>query len=243
MKTKNPIPNMLTLANLLAGILSIYIGMMGDLKLAAYLIFISAILDFMDGFAARMMNAYSDLGKQLDSLADMVSFGVAPGFIIFNMIRISHGQPGNTGTSDTLIPFIGFMIPLFGALRLAKFNIDDSQKDSFLGMPIPAAAILIASFPLIKESLYQDRGLMYMIITNTYFLLGSSVIISLLMILPLPMFAFKFKSFSWGVNKIKYSFILVSIVLLIWLQFMAIPIIIALYILLSLVFYLTDMQS
>ena len=243
MKTKNPIPNMITLANLFAGILSIYFGMLGDLKLAAYLIFISALLDFMDGFAARLMNAYSDLGKQLDSLADMVSFGVAPGFILFNMMSISHGQPGNTGTSDTLIPFIGFMVPLFGALRLAKFNIDDSQEDSFIGMPIPAAAILIASFPLIRESLYQDRGLMYMVFTNTYFLIGSSVIISLLMVLPLPMFAFKFKSYGWKVNKIKYSFLIISLILLISFQFIAIPIIISLYVLLSLVFYLTDMQS
>jgi len=239
---KKHIPNMLTLVNLLAGILSIYIGMLGDLKVAAYLIFIAAILDFMDGFAARMLNAYSDIGKQLDSLADLVSFGVAPGFILLNMISISHGQPGTTGTSGTILPFIAFMIPLFAALRLAKFNIDENQENSFLGLPTPAVAILVASLPLIKSYLYQDRGLFYMIITNTYFLTGIAVITSLLMVIPLPMFAFKFKSYGWAENKVKYSFLLLSLVLIIWLQFVAIPLIIALYLLLSLVFYLADIQ-
>lgn len=239
---KKHIPNMLTLANLLAGILSIYIGMQGDLKVAAYLIFIAAILDFLDGFTARMLNAFSDLGKQLDSLADMVSFGVAPGFILFSMISMSHGQPGNTGENGTILPFIGFMVPLFGALRLAKFNIDENQENTFIGMPIPAVAILIASFPLIKDYLYHERGLLYMVITNTYFLTGMAVIVSLLMVIPLPMFAFKFKSYKWSENKIKFSFLLVSLILLIWLQFLAIPIIIALYFLLSLVFYLIDIQ-
>lgn len=239
---KKHIPNMLTLANLLVGILSIYIGMQGDLKVAAYLIFIAAILDFSDGFAARMLNAYSDIGKQLDSLADLVSFGVAPGFILVNMISISHGQPSITSTGSTILPFIGFMIPLFAALRLAKFNIDENQENSFLGMPTPAVAILVASLPLIKNFLYHDRGLFYMVITNTYFLTGIAVITSLLMVIPLPMFAFKFKSYGWAENKVKYSFLLLSLILLIWLQFMAIPLIIALYFLLSLVFYLTDIQ-
>lgn len=243
MNIKNHIPNLLTLTNMLAGILSIYIGMQGDLVLAAYLILIGAILDFSDGFAARLLNAHSEIGKQLDSLADLVTFGVAPGFILFNMLSISHGQPGNSTDTGTLLPFMGFMVPLFGALRLAKFNIDENQQTSFLGMPTPAVAILIASFPLIKNYLYQDRGLYYMVITNTYFLLGVAVIASLLMVLPLPMFAFKFKSYAWKKNEIKYSFLLVSIVLLIWLQVLAIPIIIALYILLSIVVYLTDIQS
>lgn len=242
MKIKNYIPNTLTLANLLSGILSIYFAMQGDLKLAAYLIFIGAIFDFSDGFAARLLKAYSEMGKQLDSLADMVTFGVAPGFILFNMINISHGQPGNTADHGTILPFIGFMVPLFAALRLAKFNIDENQETSFIGMPTPAVAILIASFPLIKDYLYHDRGLIYMIITNTYFLLGIAIISSLLMVVHLPMFAFKFKSYGWSQNMIKYSFLIISLILLISFKFIAIPIIIALYILLSLVFYLTDIQ-
>ncbi len=242
MNIKNHIPNMLTLANMLAGILSIYIGMQGDLVLAAYLILLGAILDFSDGFAARLLNAHSEIGKQLDSLADLISFGVAPGFILFNMISISHGQPGNSADSGTIMPFLGFMIPLFAALRLAKFNIDENQQSSFLGLPTPATAILIASFPLIKNLLYEDRGLFYMVITNTYFLSGMAIITSFLMIIPIPMMAFKFKTYGWKDNQIKYSFLLISLILIVWLQFVAIPLIIALYILLSLVLYLIDIQ-
>lgn len=243
MKITGIIPNTITLLNMLAGILSIYIGMTGDLVLAAYLIFIAAILDFMDGFSARMLNAYSDLGKQLDSLADLVSFGLAPGFILFNMINISHGQPGNTSSSMTIIPFIAFMVPLFSALRLAKFNIDENQQTSFLGMPTPAVAILIASFPLIKSELFHDRGLYYMIITNTYFLLAMAIIMSLLMVIPLPMFAFKFKNYGWANNKVKYVFLIISLIGIIIFKSIAIPVIIALYFLLSLVFYLADIQD
>lgn len=240
---KSIIPNTITLLNMLAGILSIYIGMTGDLVLAAYLIFIAAILDFMDGFSARMLNAYSELGKQLDSLADLVSFGLAPGFILFGMINISHGQPGNTATGMTIIPFFAFMIPLFSALRLAKFNIDENQQTSFIGMPTPAVAILIASFPLIKDFLFHDRGLYYMIITNTYFLLAMAIIMSLLMVIPLPMFAFKFKNYGWKDNKVKYVFLLISLIGIIIFKAIAIPVIIALYFLLSLVFYLADIQD
>ena len=240
---KNSIPNMLTLANMLAGILSIMVGMQGDLVLASYLILIGAGFDFMDGFAARMLKAYSELGKQLDSLSDLVTFGVAPGFILFNMINLSHGQPGNSSSGGTLLPYLGFMIPLFAGLRLAKFNIDENQETSFVGIPTPAVAILVASFPLIKDMLYVDKGLIYMLITNTYFLTGVAVIMSLLMVLPLPMFAFKFKSYGWKDNNIKYSFILISLILLIWINFLAIPLIIALYIFLSIIFYLTDIQS
>lgn len=243
MNIKSIIPNTITLLNMLAGILSIYIAMTGDLVLAAYLIFIAAILDFMDGFSARMLNAYSDLGKQLDSLADLVSFGLAPGFILFSMINISHGQPGNTSSSMTIIPFIAFLIPLFSALRLAKFNIDETQQTSFLGMPTPAVAILIASFPLIKSFLFHDRGLYYMIITNTYFLLAIAIVMSLLMVIPLPMFAFKFKNYGWADNKVKYVFLLISIIGIIIFKSIAIPVIIALYFLLSLVFYLADIQD
>jgi len=241
MNIKNHIPNLLTLCNMLAGILSIYIGMQGDLVLASYLILIGAIFDFSDGFAARLLNAYSEMGKQLDSLADLITFGVAPGFIVFSLI--SQSIETNSLDFAYILPFLGFMIPLFGALRLAKFNIDENQQTSFLGMPTPAVAILIASFPLIKDYLYQDQGFVYSIITNTYFLLGVAIATSLLMVIPLPMFAFKFKTYAVAENKLKYSFLLVSLVLLLWLQFVAIPIIIALYILLSIIVYLKDLQS
>jgi len=243
MNIKNSIPNLLTLSNMLAGILSIYIGMTGDLALAAYLIFIAAIFDFLDGFAARLLNASSELGAQLDSLSDVVSFGVAPGFILFKMISESHGLPGSGSTLGTVLPFMGFMVPLFAALRLAKFNVDENQQTSFLGVPTPAVAILIASFPIIRASLFDGQGLFYQVITDSYFLLGITFIVSMLMVLPLPMMAFKFKTFGWKENIIKYSFILVSLILVLMLKFVAIPLIISLYLLLSLVIYLTDIQT
>lgn len=243
MKVKAYIPNLLTLTNMTAGILSVYFSMTGKLSLAAQLILIAAVFDFLDGFAARMLNAYSEIGKQLDSLADLISFGLAPGFILFNMINISHGKPGVTAEETGLMPFIAFIIPLFSALRLAKFNIDDSQTTSFSGMPTPAMAILIASYPLIRELLYADRGLFYMVFTNSYFLSSNAIILSLLMVIPLPMFAFKFKNYSWTDNKVKYVFLLFSIILLLSIQWIAIPLIIASYILLSLIFYLADIQS
>ncbi len=243
MNIKDHIPNTLTLTNMLAGILSIYMAMKGDLVTASYLIFIAAVFDFLDGFAARLLNAYSEIGAQLDSLADLVSFGLAPGFILFNMINISHGQPGNTASSTTFMPFLGFIIPLFAALRLAKFNIDDKQQNSFLGIPTPAVAILIASYPLIKSYLYHDRGLYYMIVTNTYFLTATAFAMSFLMVVPLPMFAFKFKNYGWRDNKVKYVFLAFSLILILIFKSVAIPVIIAFYLLLSLVFYLTDIQS
>ncbi len=243
MNIKNSVPNLLTLSNMLAGILSIYVGMTGDLPLAAYLIFIAAMLDFLDGFAARLLNASSEIGAQLDSLSDMVSFGVAPGFIMFKMIIDSHGLPGSGSTLGTILPFMGFMVPLFAALRLAKFNVDENQQTSFLGMPTPGVAILIASFPIIRGYLYDGQGLFYQVITDSYFLLGITVVVSVLMVLPLPMMAFKFKTFGWKENIIKYSFILISILLIMMLKFVAIPLIICLYLLLSLVIYLTDIQT
>ena len=144
MRIKNHIPNAITLLNLLSGIFSIYFGMEGNLLFSAYCIFIAAVFDFFDGFAARLLHAKSDIGEQLDSLADVVSFGVAPGFIMFHMIKLSLGLD-----FESSLPFFGFIIPLFSALRLAKFNVDENQTDSFIGIPTPAVALLIASFPLI----------------------------------------------------------------------------------------------
>ncbi|MFK5854868.1 MAG: CDP-diacylglycerol--serine O-phosphatidyltransferase [Bacteroidota bacterium] len=239
---KNHIPNTITLFNMLSGILSIYSAMSGYLDLAAYLIFIAAGFDFLDGFAARLLNAKSEIGAQLDSLADVVSFGVAPGFILFQMISISHGQPTTLGGDFNIIPFIAFIVPAFGALRLAKFNVDDEQTTSFKGLPIPALGILIASFPLIKTYLYEDRELFYMIITNTYFLLMVAVVGSLLMVSNLPMFALKFEGFGWKKNMTKYLFLIISVLLIIFLQIVAVPFIILFYLFFSLVIHLVDIQ-
>jgi CDP-diacylglycerol---serine O-phosphatidyltransferase len=240
---KNHIPNIITLFNLLSGVLSIYALMNGNADLAAYLIFIAAGFDFLDGFAARLLNAKTEIGAELDSLADVVSFGVAPGFILFHMLAISHGQPGHTSESFNLIPFIAFIVPAFGALRLAMFNVDTEQTNSFKGLPIPAMATLIASLPLIRTFLYNDRGLFYMIITNTYFLLTVAIVGSLLMVSRFPMFALKFNGFGLKKNMTKYIFLAASLLMLVFLQIVAIPFIILFYLFMSLVIYLVDIQS
>lgn len=239
---KNNIPNIITLFNMLSGVLSIYAAMSGYLDLAAYLIFIAGIFDFFDGLAARLLDARSKFGAELDSLADVVSFGVAPGFILFQMISISHGQPTNLEGEFNIMPFIAFVVPAFSALRLAKFNIDEEQSNSFLGMPTPALAILIASLPLIRSDLYEDREFFYMIITNTYFLLTVAIFGSLLMVSRFPMFSLKFNGFGWKENMTKYFFLGVSLILLLFLQIVAIPFIILLYLFISLVIFLVDIQ-
>ena len=227
---------------MLSGILSIYAAMSGYLDLAAYLIFIAGVFDFFDGLAARLLNAKSEFGGELDSLADVVSFGVAPGFILFQMINLSHGQPTRIRGEFNILPFIAFVVPAFAALRLAKFNIDQEQSNSFLGLPTPALAILIASLPLIRIDLSEDYGFFYMIITNTYFLLAIAIFGSLLMVSRFPMFSLKFNGLDWKNNMTKYIFLGVSLILFLFLQIIAIPFIILFYLFLSLIIFLVDMQ-
>lgn len=242
MSLKKHIPNFITLLNLLAGCMSILYFSEGKISEAAYAIFAAAVFDFFDGFSARMLKAYSKIGGELDSLADVVSFGVAPGFIIYYMIMHSHGrQPFYLGTID-ILPLAAFLVPMFAALRLAKFNVDTRQSSSFLGLPTPAAGLMIASLPLIKAQLYEGQSLFYMVVTNTYFYLACVFLLSLLMVLELPLFALKFKSYAFKGNEIRYIFVAGSLLLLIFFQFVAIPFIVALYIFLSLVVFLADLS-
>jgi CDP-diacylglycerol--serine O-phosphatidyltransferase len=243
MKIKNHIPNFITLMNLFSGCLSILFFAQGNLKMAGWMIFIAAVFDFFDGFFARILKAYSKIGAELDSLADVVSFGVAPGFIIYQLIIESHGRPSLMLFETDIIPFIAFIVPLFAALRLAKFNVDERQTTSFIGLPSPAAGLLIASLPLVKAQLYDGQSLFYMVVTNTYFYIGIAIVMSLLMVAELPLFAMKFKSFIVKGNEIRYLFILISLILLVTLQFVAIPFIVLTYLFLSLVVFLTDIQS
>lgn len=243
MRLKNFVPNTITLFNLLSGIISIYCAMTGQLDMAAWLIFAAAVFDFFDGMAARLLHAKSLIGEQLDSLADVVSFGVAPGFILFQMLQMSHGQPMHTTDDFSILPFLAFIVPAFGALRLARFNAENVQSDHFIGLPIPATGIFIASLPLIRTALYDERELFYMMITNTYFLLATGILLSFLMVSRFPMFGLKFKNFSFRDNLIKYFFLGSSLLLLLFLQIVAIPFIIMLYLFLSLILYLTEIQS
>lgn len=235
------IPNIMTLGNLLCGCLGIVFVFEGNLLWASYLIFIAGILDFLDGFVARLLKQHSEIGKQLDSLADMVTFGVLPAFIVAKLIQLSTTQNSvladfvpSTLLSQTHLPtlaYIGFTLALFSCLRLAKFNIDTRQSDSFIGVPTPANAFVVAAFPLILEFNPEYKFL----ILNSAFLISYTLIMSYLLISEIPLFALKFKNFSWASNQIKYMFLILSIILLVALQFVAIPLIIFLYIILSVI--------
>jgi len=234
---KRYIPNFITSLNLLSGCLSIVLAFEGYLLLAVYMIFLSAIFDFFDGMSARLLKVYSEVGKQLDSLADVVSFGVAPSVIVFsmmkNMIFGSSILPPLESISFINFLFLisPFLIAVFSGLRLAKFNIDTRQSDSFIGLPTPANALFFVSLYII--TLVSDNNLINHLIQNKVFLLVLIIIFSLLLIAEFPMFSLKFKNLGLRGNKIRFIFIGLSAVLLILLQSIAVPVIIILYIILS----------
>ena len=238
-KIRQNIPNAITCGNLLCGCLAIVQAFEGDLVLAAYLVGIAAVLDFFDGFAARMLKVSSPIGKDLDSLADMVTFGVVPGILLFKMVDLSILANENFNNYIPHLRYLAFIIPVFSAIRLAKFNNDARQIESFIGLSTPANAILICSFPLIIESLNNTQSFLmfnpYSLIFTPYNLLITAFVLSFLLIAPLPLFSLKFKSFGWKGNEIRFLFLLLSLILLITLQFVGIPLIIVLYVLMSIV--------
>jgi CDP-diacylglycerol--serine O-phosphatidyltransferase len=239
------VANIITLGNLLCGILAIFSIFAGNMITAAYLVLLAAVLDFFDGFAARILKQPSEIGKQLDSLADIVSFGLVPGVAMYHLINRFELS---AGAHDSLLPFVALVIPLFSALRLAKFNVDTRQSDSFIGVPTPANAMLLLSIPLVMEftlgigsmsdlnlqdckidRLVEEIGIL------PYILAGLCVVMSLLLIAELPLFALKFKSFGWKGNEIRFTFLGISLAMIALLQVAAIPLIIIVYILLSFV--------
>lgn len=219
---KKNIPNFLTLGNLLAGCIGIDQAYMGKLENAAFLIGIGALFDFADGLAARMLKTSSPLGKELDSLADMVTFGVLPAVIL---LKLAYNGP-----EPITATYLVFMLPLFAAWRLAKFNIDTRQTDSFLGLPTPAVAIFVASLPFIR-SLNPEVARLFINIPG---ILGTVVVLSLLMVIEIPLFSLKFKKWTWAGNQLRYSFLLIAIALLAFFQQLAIPMVILLYVVMSL---------
>lgn len=218
------VANTITLCNLLCGCLGIMAVLVDkDLERGGLYIGIALILDFFDGFVARLLKENSELGKQLDSLADVVSFGVLPGFILYQIISTSSFFPENTA-------YLSLLIPFFSALRLAKFNIDTRQSMSFIGVPTPANAMVIAVFPYLMSE-YTD------LLTNTWFLVIYIFVFSYLLISELPLPALKFKNFSWSDNKFIYTLLSVSLALLLVLKLSAVPIIIFGYILYSIIVF------
>ena len=235
MNIKKHIPNAITCGNLFCGCLAIVAAFKGNLVMTAYLVGIAAVLDFFDGFVARLLKVGGELGKQLDSLADMVTFGVVPGVVMYQMITFSLNAHHINAIDNNLkyLPYLGFLITIFSCIRLAKFNIDTRQTNSFIGVPTPANTILICSFPLINK--FQEIYPFFLLTENLWIFIGITILMSYLLIAELPLFAMKFKNFGWPDNKIRYSFLIISVILLILFQFIAIPFIIFLYIVLSII--------
>lgn len=199
----------------------IYFVLEGYLFYGAYFIFAAAILDFLDGFVARLLNAYSEIGKQLDSLADLVSFGVLPAFIIFTLLQSIY--------PDSYLPFLSFFIGIQSAIRLAKFNIDTRQSDRFIGVPTPANALLISTLPFMAQKFLWVEALM----NNGLFLLAFSFAFALLLTAELPLIALKFNNFTMKDNKYRYLTILISLVCFVTMGIAGVPLAIISYIGLS----------
>ncbi|MEK6481113.1 CDP-diacylglycerol--serine O-phosphatidyltransferase [Catalinimonas sp. 4WD22] len=215
------IPNFLTICNLLSGCIGIVLIADGDLHGGAYMIWLAAIFDFFDGLSARAFSAHSSIGGELDSLSDMVSFGVLPSFILYALLE--EILPENYG----YLAYIAFSIAAFSAIRLAIFNIDTRQKSSFIGLPTPASALLISALPLSSIPIVEQ------LMNNYIFLIILVIVDSYLLVASIELMAFKFDGFGWKKNKFKYSFMLISLVLVIVLNTIAIPLVIILYIIFS----------
>jgi len=240
------IPNFITSLNLLAGALSIVLAFEGFPLYSAYLIFIAAIFDFLDGFLARALNAYSDMGKELDSLADLISFGMAPAAIVFNLMKSTFFMTKDLcdfdplpETSTLIFLSIPLLIPVFSGLRLAKFNVDTRQTSEFIGLPTPANAIFWASLPIIalNSPMYLNNIIGRMDYVP-YALAAGVIFMSLLLVSELPMFSLKFKSFNFKDNLVKYIFLILSLALLIYDGFKSITTIIILYIVISVLLWI-----
>ena len=232
---KKNIPNLITIANLTCGVFAITFSFQGNLINASIMIFLVAFLDFLDGVFARILNATKEFGKQLDSMADMVTFGVAPGFLFFhfifyldNDIIFRHSMQNSNFFSPASL---AFLIPIFSAYRLANFNIDNKQKHSFIGLPTPALAIFIASIPHIdfnKFPMFTDIKLLIII----------AIIMPFLLISRIPLFSLKFNTHNEiksRLNIIRILFILAAIILFFLFKFAAIPFIVILYLILSII--------
>ena len=234
MNIKKHIPHFLTLGNLLCGTLATIFAVQSDFSLAGIFVVIGIFFDFLDGFVARLLKVSGELGKQLDSLADMVTSGVVPGIIMSKLIQdnlISRSNSFDTAVLD--ISIIGLILTLSACYRLAKFNLDTRQSDSFIGLPTPAMSLFVISLPLIQ--MHTDIKIIQDLISNNYFLIAVTWFLSYLVNAEIPLFSLKFKEHSFKNNWVKYIFLLTSLILIFTLNFISIPIVILLYVFLSLI--------
>ncbi len=239
------IPNFITLLNVFCGCVATVFAVLNQLEMAALFVALGIFFDFFDGLAARVLNVKSELGLQLDSLADMITSGLVPGIVMYQLLSMSQtggwGLGGGAEVANgyrvfviefaSFWPFAGFIITMASAYRLAKFNLDENQVSSFIGLPTPANALLILSLPLIL--FYHSNSILNEVILNQWFLIGLTLLSAFLLNCNLPLFALKFKNWSFKDNALRYIFLIVSLVLLVTMQFLAIPFIIGFYVLSS----------
>ena len=290
-KKRRAVPNFFTIGNLIGGMLAIQFSLTGFIEWAPYCILAAIVFDFFDGFMAGILKVKSDKGKQMDSLADIVTFGVAPGFIVFTLLNtgLMHIGHLNVPVSDLLVeaseplfktsfyisdvyigseplvqpehnagtdgiqadqisglgwflfvPYLAFLIPVFALFRLAKFNVDTEQTDSFLGVPTATMAIFFASFPLLIQDALRNSttfktDLVGSVLINPMSLIILTIVFSILMVTRIPLIALKFKTFGWKGNEIRFIFLALCLVSIILFKFWSIPVIVIIYILLSIV--------
>jgi CDP-diacylglycerol--serine O-phosphatidyltransferase len=238
---KKHIPNFVTLLNVLCGSIAVLFAVNGHMTATAFFVFLGIFFDFFDGLLARKLKVQSELGLQLDSLADMITSGLVPGIVMFHLLSLTVDDFSLFEPTDYLtnffsdiewLPFVGLLITLASAYRLATFNISTNQSDSFIGLPTPANTLLIISFPLIME--HQNNDMMNTIILNPWFLIGVTLLSSFLLNSKMKLIALKFKNWSFKDNAARYLLISLALILLIIFKFAGIPLIIILYILMSL---------
>ena len=222
---KKQLPNILTLCNLILGLMAIFFGLTNpNLILCSWLIFAGILFDFLDGKMARFLKVTSEYGKQLDSFADMVTFGIAPAVIVFQMIQKNNPE----------LAYIAFIIPVFSAIRLAKYNIDEKQGSSFIGLTTTVNAVLFSSLPLIQE--YNSFQYIQSLLSNTLFLSILTTVFSLLLVSNINTFSLKFYAANKSEKKLKIGFVIFSFTLILFLKYLSLPIIIFFYMLLSIIF-------
>ncbi|MES2812699.1 MAG: CDP-alcohol phosphatidyltransferase family protein [Bacteroidota bacterium] len=238
MSIKSQIPNIITLLNLLCGCVAIVFAFQYEYEFAFFFVCLGIFFDFFDGFFARLFKVQSELGLQLDSLADMVTSGVAPGIVMFQLLLKSFGASQIISvnfwdSSVMLLPFLGFIITLGACYRLANFNIDTRQTDSFIGLPTPANALFIMSLPLVIQ--FSSVESITSLLHNTYVLLAIALLSAYVMNAEIPLFSLKIKNFSFQKNALQLFFLLISLLLLVFFSYLGIPLVIVFYVVLSVI--------
>lgn len=231
MNIKKHIPNSITLLNLFSGCIALIFAFNHDFEMAFYFVSLGIFLDFFDGFFARLFNVSSPLGLQLDSLADMVTSGVVPGLVMFQMMTASLADSSESYLQ--IFPYLGFIITMGSCYRLANFNVDTRQTDSFIGLPTPANALLILSLPLVLK--YSDATVVSDVLTNHWVLLVIALFSAYILNAEIPLFSLKVKKFNLKDNTLQVAFLLLSVLLLIFFKYLGIPLLIISYVLLSVV--------